>query len=166
MRAWLVLAAASIAACGAPQPPPPDQMAADVARLQAVVPLAEELRVTDFENLPYCRRVDYARGTFVVHAEDGCELTRPIDPVALADHSRLAEAIASTGVSIFRIRTVTYDPAGALESAWFAITDASVQDDWAYLYDRTGTVPKVDQPGRIDFTAIADGWWFVWSLDD
>ncbi len=64
MRRLLALTAVLVAACGGGPPPPPDQMAEQVARLDRVIPIVEELRVTDFENSAWCRNLGYARGAF------------------------------------------------------------------------------------------------------
>ncbi len=90
----------------------------------------------------------------------------PFDAAALADHARLAQAIEASGIAAGRIRDATYTPDGDLEAAWFILDDASVVDDYAYLYDPAGAVPKVDEPERLDFTQIAEDWWFVLSFDD
>ena len=143
-------------------------MSADVARLDAVVPIVEELRVTDFEDSAHCRNLGYARGAFGKLDEDGCERegTRQFDGAAIADHARLAEAIAASGVAATRILTATYDADGELETAWFALEDGSITEDWTYLYDPTGVEPTQDVPGRQDFTQIDEDWWFVRSYDD
>ena len=138
-----------------------------MAELDAVVPVIEELGVTDFEASPYCRNLAYARGTFGDLAQDGCERTGTVqfDDQALADHARLAEAVAASAVSTDRIRDVRFDADGALMTAWFRLQDDSVEEDWAYLYDPAGIQAAADDPDS-DFTRIDAGWWFVRSRDD
>lgn len=80
-------------------------------------------------------------------------------------HARVAEAIDASGVATSRIRLTTYAD-GVLTSAWFQIDDASVTDDWHDLYDPTGVVPKVNDPGRTEYVRIDEDWWFVRSFDD
>jgi hypothetical protein len=157
-----------VAACVGGGPPQPDQMPADVARLEAVLPLLEELRVTDFEDSPYCLNLGYGRGAFGHLAQDGCARagTVEFDAAALGDHARVAEAIDASGVTTDRLRTATYTPDGDLETAWFALTDASIDDNRDYLYDPSGVEPKVDVPDALRFTRIDGAWWFVWSRDD
>jgi hypothetical protein len=161
--AALVLA---VAAC-ADQRPTPQQMAADVARLDAVVPVLEDLRVTDFEDSAFCRNLAYARGAFGNLAQEGCERegTGQFDEAALADHARVALAIAATGVTTDRMQDVTYDAEGSLETARIRLVEASVTENWEYLYDPTGVVPKQNVDGQA-FSRIAPDWWFVSSRDD
>jgi hypothetical protein len=161
VAAWLVVA------CTSGQPPI-TRMAAEVARLGAAVSIVEELRVTDFEDSPYCRNLGYARGAFGHLEQDGCERegTGPFDAVALADHARLAQAIEASGVATDRIRAATDGPDGDLEAAYFVLDAPSVLDSWEYLYDPAGVVDTTDVPGSRDFTRIDDDWWFVGSPDD
>jgi hypothetical protein len=163
-----LLAAIATLGCGGGLPQQPSKLAADVAALDAVVPLLEELRVTDFEASPYCRNLAYRRGAFGHLAQDGCQRagTVEFDEVALADHGRLAEAIEASGVTTGRLREATYTPDGDLETAWFMLNDASIDENGDYLYDPTGAEPKDDVPGEQTFTRINDAWWFVWSRDD
>lgn len=156
------------AACVGGGLPPANQMAADVGRLDAVLPILEELRVTDFEASPFCRNLAYARGVYADLAQDGCARDGSIqfDEVAANDHARLVTAIDATTVATDRIRVATYAPDGDLETAWFALTEASITDNGDYLYDPTGVEPKVDVPDLQTFTRIDGDWWFVWSLDD
>lgn len=156
------------AGCASGGLPPPNQMAADVGRLDAVLPILEELRVTDFEASPFCRNLAYARGVFADLAQDGCARDGAIgfDEVASNDQARVAAAIDATAVMTDRIRVATYAPDGDLETAWFALTDASITDNGDYLYDPTNVEPKVDVADLQTFTRINGDWWFVWSLDD
>ncbi len=156
------------AACGGDPAPPPGQMAADVARLDEVVAIVQELQVTDFEQSAWCTNLAYERGTFGMLEQDGCarDGTGPFDAVALADHARLAQAIEASGVEADRIRLATYDGDGDLETAWFALHDANIQDNWEYLLDPNGVELKQDVPGQVDFTQIDGDWWFVRSFDD
>ena len=155
-----------VAGC-ASQQPSPQQMAAEVARLDALVPVLENLRVTDFENSVFCRNLAYARGAFGNLAEDGCERegTGQFDEAALADHARVAQAIAATGVTTDRMQDVTYDAEGSLETARIRLVEASVAENWEYLYDPTGVAPKQNSDSQT-FTRIASDWWFVSSVDD
>jgi hypothetical protein len=143
-------------------------MTVEVARLDAVLPIVEELQLTDFEDSPYCRNLGYARGAFGDLGQDGCERqgTVQFDAVATEDHARLAEAIVAAEVAATRIPTATYDADGKLLTAWFVLQDDSVSEDWAYLYDPTRVESTEDVPGRQDFTRIVDDWWFVRSYDD
>jgi hypothetical protein len=167
-QAILVAAMAASAVACASGPPSPDQMAATVVRLDAVVPIVADLHVIGFEDSAYCRSLDYERGTFAAPTEGGCtgDGTDPFDAVALADHLRLAEAIRATGSGVIRILRTTFTAQDELETAWLKLHEASIADDWEYLYDPTGAVLKVDQPGRLVFTRIDDDWWFVVSFDD
>ncbi len=168
LLASALIAALAAAACAGGDLPQPNQMAADAGRLDALVPLLEELQVTDFEASPYCLNLGYARGAFGHLGQDGCARTGTIefDAVALADHTRLAAALDATGVTTDRLRTATYAADGDLQTAWFALTDASTSDNGDYLYDPTGAEPKQDVPDEQTFTRIDDAWWFVWSRDD
>jgi hypothetical protein len=161
-----VLVALGCGGGGLPQQP--GKLAADAAALDAVVPLLEELRVTDFEASPYCRNIAYLRGAFGHLDQDGCLRagTVEFDEVALADHERLAAAIEASGVTTDRLREATYAPDGELETAWFMLTEASIEENGDYLYDPSGSEPKRDVPGEQTFTRIDDAWWFVWSRDD
>ena len=88
-RVAAIAAAALVAvACGG-GPAPLDQRPAEVARLEGVVPIVEELRVTDFENSARCRNLAYVRGAFGDLEEAGCERedTVPFDAPAQADHA-------------------------------------------------------------------------------
>jgi hypothetical protein len=169
-RRTIALAAAAglmAVACGS-DPAPLERMAAQVARLDEVVPIVEELRATDFENSAHCRNLAYARGAFGFLEEDGCERddTVQFDPVALADHARLAGAIEASGVATDRILVATYDADGDLETAWFRLSDAQLPTTGSISTTRPDVEPKRDVPGRRDFTRIDDDWWFVWSPDD
>jgi hypothetical protein len=170
-RRTITIAAAAgllVVACGSGLIRPSHQrMAMDVLRLADVLPLVEELRVTDFENNARCRIVAYARGSFG-DGDDGCERdgTVAFDAVALADHRRLSRAVEASGVAFDRILVATHRPGIGLETAYFVLNDAPFLDYWEYLYDPTGVVPKRDDPGRREFTRIDDDWWFVWSPDD
>jgi hypothetical protein len=143
-------------------------MAADVRQIDDIVPLVEELRVTDFEASERCSNLAYQRGAFGHLEQDGCERdrTEAFDAIALADHTRLAQAIEATGVATERILSATYSVAGDLETAWFVLDDPSFPDFWEYLYDPSGLVPKPAVRGQRDFTRIDDDWWFVLSPDD
>ena len=169
LRSWCTVAMATlaVAACSS-SPPPPDELTAAAARLDAVIPIVEALRVTDFEASADCRNLGYARGAFGDMDAEGCQRdgTGPFDAVALADHARLAGAIVAAEVEIDRLRSATYAADGTLETAWFSVIDASVTDDWEYLFDPTGVVPKPDAPDTQDFTRLDDLWWFVRSRDD
>lgn len=107
-------------------------------------------------------------GTFGDLAQEGCarEGTIQFDADALVDHAGLSQAITATNVPTDRLRAATFTPDGDLETAWFALEGSPLLDAWEYLYDPTGVVPKDDVPGRIDFTPVADDWWFVWTPDD
>jgi hypothetical protein len=166
--ALAVLAALVTLGCGGGLPQRPSKLAADVAALDAVVPLLEELRVTDFEASPYCLNLAYVRGAFGHLAQDGCQRagTVEFDALALDDHARLAAAIEASGIATDRLRVATYAPDGALETAWFMLTDASIEENGEYLYDPTDAEPKQDVPNELTFTRINDAWWFVWSRDD
>jgi hypothetical protein len=166
-RSIVAFAALALAACSS-GPVLPGDMAADVGRLESVVPLVEELRASDFENSPYCRNLGYARGVFGDLAQDGCarDGTQPFDAIAVADHARVAEAITTADVPATRIRTATFDPHGGLQTAWFVLQDGSITEDQAYLYDPANTVPKVNAEGGEQFTRLDDAWWFVRSPDD
>ncbi len=163
-----VMALLIVACVGDASPPPPDRMAAEVTRLGQVIPIVNELQVTDFEDSPYCRNLAYVRGTFGDLAQDGCarDGTIQFDTNGLADHARLAQAISATNVPTDRIRAATFTPEGDLETAWFVLEGSSVLDFWEYLYDPVGAVPKQDVPDQIDFTPVAEDWWFVWTPDD
>jgi hypothetical protein len=168
-RTWIALVTSAMLVLGcAGGPPAPDQQLGDVTRLEAVVPLVSELHVIGFENSAHCRSLEYERGTFSAVVEGGCDGagTQPFDAVAMADHTRLAEAILAANAGVIRIQNTTYDAQDELESVWLKLQDATIEDDWQYLYDPTGAVPKVDQPDRITFRRIDDDWWFVWSFDD
>ncbi len=143
------LAATACAGGGLPQP---NQMAADAGRLDALVPLLEELEVTGFEASPYCLNLEYARGAFGHLGQDGCARTGTVefDAPALADHTRLAAAIDATGVATDRLRVATYAADGDLQTAWFALAEASISDNGDYLYDPTGAEPKQDVPDLRD----------------
>jgi hypothetical protein len=143
-------------------------MADEVARLDAVIPVMAELQVTDYEGSEHCRNLGYARGAFGDVANESCRRggTHQFDALALADHGRLAGAIQAAGVATDRILTATYEPDGDLETARFRLDGAPFLQFWEYLYDPTDIVPKRDVPGRVDFTPLGDGWWFVWSPDD
>ena len=156
-----------LAACGGRQPTP-DEMAADAAALQALVPVVEALQVTDFEQSPWCRNLGYARGAFGDLTQDGCERdgTVAFDALALDDHRRVSDAIAASGVPIDRILSVTYDDDGRLETAWFHHAGDELPDRWEYLYDPTGVVPKAPEAGRREFARAGAAWWFVRSEDD
>ena len=156
-----------LAACGS-RPPTPDQMTADAAALQGVVPVMEALRITDFEESPWCRNLGYERGAFGDLTQDGCERdgTVAFDAAALDDHRRVSDAIAASGVPIDRILAATYDADGRLETAWFHHAGDELPDRWEYLYDPTGVVPKAAEVGRRELTRAGDAWWFVWSEDD
>ena len=164
-----VVAAATlfVAACGG-GPPQPDRLAADVARLDEILPIVEELRATDFEASAQCRNLGYARGAFGDLAQDGCERdgTEQFDAAALADHARLAEAIETAGVATDRMLVATYDADGVLETARFHLEGAPFLDYWEYLYDPSAIEVKVDVPDQRDYTRINDDWWFVLSPDD
>jgi hypothetical protein len=157
-----------VLACGGDPVPPVARMADEVTRLDAVIPIIAELRVTDYERSRDCRTLGYARGAFGDAGEESCarDGTRQFDAVALADHARLAGAIQAAGVATDRILTATYEPDGDLETARFRLDGAPFLQFWEYLYDPTDVVPKEDVPGRVHFTQLGDGWWFVWSPDD
>lgn len=157
-----------VGACAPAGPPPINEMAGDVGRLEAVLPLVEELRATDFEDSPYCQNLAYARGSFGDMTQDGCARTGTgaFDAVAREDHARLAAALDAAVEAADWIRTATYTADGDLATAWFALTDASITENGDYLYDPTGAEPKQDIPDRQTFTRINDAWWFVWSFDD
>jgi hypothetical protein len=165
--ALVAVAAALLVACGGAGPAPA-QMAADVTRLQAILPVVGELRVADFEHGAHCSNLVYARGSFGHLEQEGCERegTRAFDADALADHARLAEAIVATGVPVRRILATTFDADGRLETAWFVHAGARFPDTWEYLYDPHRTVPKRDEAGVREFTHVADAWWFVRTADD
>jgi hypothetical protein len=157
-----------VLACSGDPRPPLGRMSDEVARLHAVIPIMAELRVTDYESSDQCRNLGYARGAFGDAGQESCarDGTREFDAVAMADHARLAGAIQAAGVGTDRILTATYEPDGDLETARFRLDGAPFLHFWEYLYDPTGVVPKRNVPGRVDFTQLGDGWWFVWSPDD
>lgn len=167
--AGAALAVAVAGACAGEMPPPPlERMAADVARLGEVVPIVMELHATDFEDSPQCTNLAYERGAFGHLDEDGCERdgTVEFDAQALDAHARVAQAIAASGVAATRMRSATYAPNGDLETAWFVLEGSPLLDAWEYLYDPSGSVPKEDVAGRIDFTPLVADWWFVVTPDD
>ena len=143
-------------------------MVAEVSRLDQVVPMVAELQVTDFENSEHCMNLAYARGSFGHLEQDGCarEDTGPFDAVAHADHTRLARANRGVGCRHLPDPHRDIRAGRDLETAWFVLEGAPILDYWEYLYDPTGVEPKQDVPGRIDFTFVADDWWFVRSFDD
>lgn len=158
----LVLAAV-VTACGAPEPA--QRPAEDVARLEAVIPVLEDLGAADFEDSPYCRALGYRRGQFGILDEAGCERpgTVAFDEVAAADHARIAGAMEGSGVQVLRVRS-TFGPDGTLETATFMLLDSSVERDWAYLFDPRNVVAKAD--GAAEYTQLGGAWWLVASRDD
>jgi hypothetical protein len=162
----VAITALALAACGGP--PAPEQMAAEVTGLGAVVPILEELQVTDFEASPFCRNLAYARGTFGDLSQDGCARDGSVDFDAAArdDHERLARAVEGSAGAADRIRLLTYDAEGRLSSAWFVLTEASTTEDLAYLYDPSGEVAAQGASEQQAFTRIDGDWWFVRSYDD
>ena len=130
------------------------------------MPIVEELRVTDFEDSPYCRNLAYARGAFGDLGQEGCQRdgTRQFDAAALADHARLAEAMTASTVATNRIRT-TFDADGVLETAWFALV--VLHERRLVLRLRPDRRPAQEESsGREEFTRIGDDWWCVRSFDD
>jgi hypothetical protein len=159
-----LLAALGLAACDS-TPRPPEQPGAAVARLEAALPLIEQLGVTDFEDSPFCRNLGYQRGDFGHLGEAGCARpgTVEFDAVALEDHARVGGALEASGVPTLRV-TATFGGDGRLATASFVLLDASTQVDWAYLHDPGDVIPK--GAGGAEFAGLGGGWWLVRSLDD
>jgi hypothetical protein len=148
--------------------PSSEQMTVQVARLTLVLPLLEELRVSEFER-GRCQVLVYGRGAFVGDGEtcitgaapfDGIA---PFDDVAAADHARIAAALNATGVPTDRIELAP-GRSGDRETVRFILTTTSVRDAWAYVYDPGDSQSKAATRGA-EYLRIDRDWSFVVSPD-
>jgi hypothetical protein len=160
---------AAVAAClPAASAPGPRQMALEAERIQRIMPLLDELGVTQFTNEDGCAWLIYARGGFY-EGGDSCQPggARPFDALARADHARIVDALASNGAPTRRINGGRLGPDGRLLMARFVHSAHPFPDYWEYLYDPDDLEPKVEGgPMEVEYTRIDGDWWFQSSLDD
>lgn len=164
----LILLGTLAAGCvlGGDPTPPPDRMARDVAGLEHVLDVVEELRVTEYIGHPDCEEIVYPRGTFVGRTDGEiciADLTQPaLDEQARADHRRILTALQSGGANTRMILRVGYD-GERLNYASFKIDGAPGFEFYDYLFDPDALEPKVNDEGSLEYTRIDEDWWFVWS---
>jgi hypothetical protein len=143
-------------------------MATEVQAMEQIVPLLEELEVTGYIREDDCTWVTYARGGFFEGGED-CQPGNsvPFDDVARADYQRLTDAIEAAGAPIHRLNEATYEADGQLRTAVFLHSARPFPDQWEYIYDPGGELPKDDGgPLEAVHTQVDARWWFLNHLDD
>src|SRR5262245_21899051 len=158
-----------VAGCVHAGRPDADRMARDVEKLQSAFPVLEELGVRGFRNQDWCRFIDYPRGAFTNLPDgdnsDTCNLFDgkglAFDNAAKADFERVRGTLDQTGVHGDWVLNVTYDGAGQLKGAEFAV-QGDAFDRWTYVYEPGGAVPE-DMPGEEEYTPINADWYFWWE---
>lgn len=158
-----------VAGCTWSRPDPgPAQMAAEVARLEQVLPVLQELRVTSFTAEDGCSWLVYVRGAFF-EGGDPCQPGTAIafDAEARADHARIAQAIATSGAPTGRVLAATVDPRGRMLSVHFLHSAHPFPWQWEYLYDPGNIEAKLEGGAlQTDYIRVDGAWWFRASLDD
>jgi hypothetical protein len=161
-------AVVTLAGCVAPTAPSRAEMAADVAAMNQIIPILEELEVTGYIVEDGCRWIIYSRGGFV-DGDDSCQPGNavPFDDMARADHQRLTDAIEAAGAPTHRLNEATFEADGELRTAVFLHSAQPFPDQWEYIYDPGNVYPKEDGgPLEAVHTRVDASWWFLNHLDD
>ena len=150
-------------------PPSREQMAQEVASLNAyVMPVLEELQPTWYEK-GGCDILTYPRGTFSANGTCGGRPgEQPFDDAARADLDRILDAVEQSGVPTDELMRASYAPDGTVESAGFLRSGGGIEWNFAYLYSPDEQPAPWESPlGPVTITRIADtGWWFEKSPND
>jgi len=160
----LALALAT-AGCAHASVPGPDQQTQNAQRLEAVLPVLEDLRVDGFRSQDWCWFIDYPRGAFTndLKGATACNVfTTPpqaFDDTASTDFATVQRALGDSGVSTMMVWNVEYDGVGRIKAAQFEL-NAGAFDRFSYLYSRDIPASR-DGYESIVFQQISDHWWFL-----
>jgi hypothetical protein len=160
--AFLAVVAFLFAGCIHATEPNADRKARDVAALAAVLPLIDELGVSEWRDDDWCRDFVYDRGHFMTSDEpDDCNPMggppEPFNANAQADFDRVAAAFRDAHVPIREIYRPPVDP-GTTD---FDLRAGSF-DGFSYVHD-PGYPPQENIENEWVATPIDANWYFVWE---
>jgi hypothetical protein len=164
-KTLLAALAVATAACASPLPTEPE-LAGQIEAIEAhILPVVTELHVSEYYAGGPCSYLVYGRGSYT-SLPAGCgEGGDPFDDEARADHQRVAASLTGSGTFIERILGAAYDDGGEPQYIFFSSTfGAPWGASWELLYDPGGDFP-VETSGPVEFTRVADDWWFVCCND-
>ena len=141
----------------------------DTTRLQALLPLLEELKVENYFNKDWCKGISYGRGMFseAKHGDsaENCSLfsgggaTKPFDNPARQDFELLGKALEATNMIIYDVEDVTFNASGAVVHAVFHKDCGFCRTRYVYSpnYDK---LPR-EVSGEIWHTKINANWYLT-----
>jgi hypothetical protein len=146
----LILVAASVAACFHVAQPGAARKSRDVAALAEVLPVLDELRVTNWRDQDWCTDFAYRRGRFLRSDDpDNCnpfgDVAAPFTDAATADFEAVRSAVRASGVSVREI----YRPAAVPGQTGFDLIAGSF-DRFSYVHE-----PGFELPDNLENEWVA-----------
>ena len=142
--------------------PDADRRALDSTALAAVLPLIDELRVSEWRDDDWCRDLVYNGGHFMTSDQpDNCNPVdgpaKPFNTAAQAAFDRVAAALHDANVPVREIYRPPIDPG----STDFGLRAGSF-DSFSYVHD-PGYPPQENVDNEWVATPIDRDWYFVWE---
>jgi hypothetical protein len=146
--------------------PDPARQARDTQALRAVLPVLEELRVTDYSNVDGCQSISSSTGEWS-NPPEGCYYYGP-PPASFAPEDREAfdrvkGALDGSGVWVDSLSSVKIDTGGKLRSVQFNLSSGPFSETISsYVYDPGYSLPE-SSPYGATYRAIDSDWYFVYD---
>ena len=158
----LVLVAASVAACFHVAQPDAARKSRDGAALAELLPVLDELRVTNWRDQDWCTDFAYRGGHFLRSDDpDNCnpfgDAVAPFSDAASADFDAVRAALRASGVSVRAI----YRPAAVPGQTVFNLI-AGDFDRFSYVHE-PGFSPPENIENEWIATPIDRDWYFMWE---
>jgi len=146
---------------------PPQDLQADVKRLETMLPWLQKYELEVYMDRDWCKRITYRRGMFYeATAKDyadqcstyiGGLVAIPFDTQAQQDFSLIGKALDTTGVDIYAVYAVKYDDHGTVEFAVFNMNCGLCRRHFVYKPDYF-LLPQ-GYPGEVWYSTIDNDWY-------
>ena len=140
------------------------RQARDTQALRAVLPVLEELQVTEYSNTYACHSITSSKGDWSKITEDciGHDLAAPASfpPGAAAAYDTVRGAFDGSGVWVDSLVSVKFDSGVKLRSAEFNLTVGPFGGAiWSYVYEPGYVLPV--SKNNLTYRAIDSDWYFA-----